>query len=436
MFASKPLTGDWYLAGGTIDVSDANAITRGLDVGLTFDRWFTSTTGSGAQQDDGYYRFMALALSKAGYPLTDAVVPLGSALDGKQGEAHYFVLPEHNHLQMLNGNGGTELHELMVRCLIPRILAHRDKRLKSFDVSLPEMPVVLLFPTDQSKLIAKAQVVGLDDQQQVVVVDDGKLQSLQLPAGEYDWPQWWGGNQLIASWYHDGVSDIVVVRDNQQIVNITNNGESDFPAIQADGMLATFLSEGNLIVRSVGGMAQVVVQGPVKLVAPPIFLGDKIYFLHQQADGRFELRWVQAYKKAVPLASTKLVADNVVSWTKIGSGLLAFQETANGLKPIPVVSGFSAVLDVDVALGVKALHSIQGLPKVSEIAVAGDGTIYVGWGIQLHQLDMTCLPTETMNRLEEARRRLAGESPTEMKQVGVDQLLPLVAEGIYRVDAK
>lgn len=431
-----PLSSDWFLLAGTTIPSGGSKLATYFDVA----NWLDSVSlGEGVGQDIPAYRLGARALMQVGVENgSDGMVPVSSALcEGLAGGAHTFILQNHNHSQMLQGNGGTELHRQMLICLLPKIVAHQDVKVKAFDTWLPELPSVDLFPIERTKDLAQAQLVGVNSRGDVAgLTSSGQLTQFNLPAGQYSWPQWIGETELVAERMNNGSYNIVAIRSNGSVVQLTSNGRSRYPVVQDDGRLVVFQSEDDLVVRSMGGMAQVLVAGNVNLDSPPVFLGDTIYFSNLTSDGRHELRKVKVGAKQLSMGAAQVVAADVAYPIRVGDLLLAFQRDGGKLKPIAVTKNWTGLVDFEVQLALQFLLKQSNLPSLNELEVTNDGQVYVGMDGSLRRLDVRKLPGKTLTRLEELRRRIKGYPPQPVPTVTLDEVLPMVARDFGQVDSK
>jgi len=416
LLQSHPLDASWTLVGSKVEPIKGNAFARNVNVVLLLDRLFLE---DGSDQDVLLYRLGALILEKAGVKGgSDGLVPLQSALcEHYAGNAQRIQLAsDHNHAEMLRGNGGMELHDAMLKPVMPYILAHQQKALRNqgFDLWLPEMPTIRLPIAQTGDALRTARLVWTDEQGKTLIVAShwDNPQELQLPmGGTLAWPQWMG-DDLIATWQHDAGTDIVLIQASDgRVVQLTNDGKSLLAAPNADGSLITLVDNGDLILRSAGGLAKVVVRGPLQLDSPPVFLGDKLYFAVKNSAGGADLRWVGLRAQGYRLSRTKLVERQVNHPMRIGSLLLAVR-LGSEHTTLTVVTGRWGTLRAELTTGTKLLNTAASTGQVilpTQVDMDNqDGSVYLITGQDLRQLDLSGLLTSGSLAIDAVAPRHAG----------------------------
>ncbi|MFA5010096.1 MAG: hypothetical protein WC553_02615 [Patescibacteria group bacterium] len=428
------LTSDWYLLGGTIDVSDEGSIQRNLDLLLAGDQLFTRATNAGAVQDAAYYRATGLALDRLGAGPSDGIVSLDSALSrdskhfrGYAEDANTIVIPMHNHSEMLQDNGGTELWMTVMDILIPRILPPQSK-VDNFDLWLPELPDDIKLPSYSSgTTLADARLVFANQQGEIWVRSDSQesLTQLRLGSGQFSWPQWLN-NDLILTRAQTGRSDIIAVQsDDGRVVQLTIDGKSSLAGVSDDGKWIAFVSDGNLMLRDKAGMAKILVTGPMELDSPPVLIGEQVYFAIKQGSG-YSLYSVNVADKEVPLEATKSVAVGVSQPMKIGTGLLALKPVGDKTQLV-VVSVFGLGLFNQKLNSVLEVFDQSTIPSISAMDIDSRGlgqswadfNVYLVSGDQIRRLKMD----------------LVAQSQSQLVKVTWETLAPPVAPGI-QLDVK
>ncbi len=384
-----PLDSSWTLIGGKVKPTGKSVIARNLDLGFLLDRTLLE---GGNDQDTKAYQVGALIMKEMGVTCgSDGVVPLDSALcRGYAGGANTIVLPsDHNHSQMWWGNSSMEAHDAMLKPIIPYILANKEANKKlHLTMWLPEMPVIKI-PETQTDGLEQARLVWGNEEGGISVADSqfANPRKLYLPEGRYFWPQWFGDG-FVATWSHQGGNDIVSVFDGQ-VVQLTTDGQSSL-ATAGDGKIV-FLGNGNLVLRTAGGLAKVLVRGPLLMEYPPVIMGDKVYFTVSNSLGGADLRWVSTEVSDYPLAKTRLVESQVTHPMKIGDVLLAVKVGADS-SSLTVVTGKWGTLRATLATGMKTLNeSFAGgsvpLPTLLDMD-SQENWLYLVIGNDIRQLDV------------------------------------------------
>ena len=378
-----PLDDSWTLIAGETTPSKPG-LTKYIDLGIWLDRALLEQS---QDQDFKAYQVGAYVLQQGGIKEgSDGVVGINSAAcDGFSGDAEVIVLEDHNHSQMWWGNGGMELRRAMLRPVMPYIIAHQEAQLSrpefDFDLWLPELPTLNL---------PKAQLIDLE-QARLVWVEDGRLVvsgetvinpiALRLGGGRFEWPQW-SGDDLVATWHHDGGLDIVRVRaDTGQMVQITTDGKSRMVGAQDrdDGCMVAFESGDLMVMDVVSGLARVLVEGPLSLTSPPIFVGNRLYFAIDQS-GVQEVRWVNPKLSHRSLQQTALVESVTTCPMRLGVAALALKEVDNSDTELVLISPWwtgKVPVGRQVVSVADALQAI-GMPPVTWVDVSSQsGTVYL-----------------------------------------------------------
>lgn len=404
-----PLTRDWFLFGSTIQPLAKGLMSRNIGVALLG----SSKLPFGANQDRPVYTLGARLIEECGCKRgSDGMVPLESAwCAGFAGDANTIMVENHDHSEMLQGNGGLDLHRKVLECLLPVILRHNDPKLKSFDWFLPEVPLIDI-PKAQTDGLKQARLVWVDEDGNIWVADDqfANPRKLYLPEGRYSWPQWMGDG-IIATWWHQGGNDIVFISTDGKVGQLTNGGISSLAAV-GNGKIA-FLSNGNLVLRTTGGLAKVLVKGPLLVEYPPVFMGNKLYFAVANSLGGADLRWVSTEASDYPLAKTKLVESQVNHPIKVADDvLLAFKISGNN-SVITVITGKWGVLRATLTAGMKELNKAlrEGhipLPTLVDMD-SQEKWLYVVIGNDIRQLDLAAI----------AQTIASGEDSMTLDQIAV-----------------
>lgn len=384
-----PLTSDWFLIGSTIKPLAKNLMARNLGVALLA----SSKLPFGANQDRPVYTLGARMIEECGYERgSDGMVPLESAwCVGYAGDAHRIRVTDHDHSEMLQGNGGMELHRKVLECLLPEILRQRSSREESFDLWLPELPMVAM-PRIQADGLERARLAWINENGGISVAHSqfANPRELCLPDGQYSWPQWMG-NDILATWSHRSGDDIVLISDSR-VVQLTDNGVSSLAAAEAGKIV--FLSDGDLMIRTTDGAAKVLVCGPLSMEYPPVLMGDKVYFSVDNAAGGSDLRWVSTKVSEYPLTSTKLVERQVFHPMKIGQVLLAIR-AGDDDSAVTVITGRWGTLRTTLAAGMKSLNEMLAdgqvpLPTLIDMD-SQENWLYLAIGGDIRQLDLVAI---------------------------------------------
>lgn len=359
----RRLDASWTLIGGQVQPAGDGVMSRNLQLGWLLDR---ALLADGNDQDVKAYQVGALVMQKAGIAGgSDGVVPLSSALcEGHAGDARIVRLQsDHNHSQMWWGNGSMELHDAMLAPMMPHILAKRiGQPTQHPTMWLPELPTVD-WSASSTVDLAAAQLVWSDDRGRLMVANSqfGDVHELSLPTGMWQWPQW-AGDGVLASWSDGERSDVVMVNADGSCTQLTSDGQSTLAALDPAGLRIAFVQNDRLVLRMTGGSAKVLVKDSVVLDAPPVFMGEKLYF-STKTTGGWELRWVSTKIADYPLSKTKLVASSTNYPMRIGEALLAV-EVGSSDSELTLVTGRWGAWRAKLAIGVTALNSAVDVAQV------------------------------------------------------------------------
>ena len=387
----------WTLVGGKVKPAGDGVISRNLALGWLLDR---ALLAGGNDQDVKAYQIGALIMQKAGVAESDGVVPLSSALcEGYAGKAQTILLAsEHNHSQMWWGNSGMELHDAMLKPLMPYILAGRENtEIPHLTMWLPEMPVITI-PKIQTDRLERARLVWINEDGGISVADSQFANPcvLYLPDGKYSWPQWMG-NDILATWSHCLGDDVILISDGR-VTQLTNDGKSSLATGEA-GMVA-FVSGGDLMLRTMDGATRVLVCGPLLMDYPPVIMGKKLYFSVSNPAGGADLRWVSTVVNDYPLARTRLVDNQVMHPMKIGQVLLAVRIGSDD-SAVTVVTGRWGALRATLTAGMKSLSQMLSdgqipVPTLVDMD-SRENWLYLVVGDDIRQLDVATIAQTVVN---------------------------------------
>ncbi len=385
LHSKHPFTEDWLLVGSKIPPLSRSLMGRNIGVAFLT----SSKLPFGANQDRPVYTLGARLIEDSQHKGSDGMVPLSSAwCEGYTGDARTLLVENHDHAEMLQGNGGLEVHRAVIDWLFPRILQKTESESGTFDLWLPDVPVINI-PQTQADGLDQARLVWINEDSGISVADSqfANPRKLYLPQGWYSWPQWMD-DKLLATWNYAGGSDIVLISGNK-VVQLTRDGKSSLASV-GDGLIV-FVSNGNLVLRTNGGLSRVLVQGPLAIEYPPVVLGGKVYFSTTNFSGGSDLRWVSLEANEYPLGKTRLVDNRTLCPIKIGPVLLAIRAEADE-STVSVVTGQWGTLRVSLTVGAKALNEVLSDGQIPMPTLMGmdsqENWLYLAIGGDIRQLNL------------------------------------------------
>ncbi len=384
LHSKHSLTKDWLLVGSKIPSLSQSLMGR--NIGIAF--LASSKLPFGANQDRPVYTLGARLIEDLVYEGSDGMVPLSSAwCEGYAGDASTLLVANHDHAEMLQGNGSLEVHRAVIDWLFPRILQKTEPKIGRFDLWLPDVPVTNI-PQTQADGLDQARLAWINEDGGISVADSqfANPRKLYLPEGLYSWPQWMD-DKLLATWNHAGGSDIVLISGNK-VVQLTRNGKSSLSSV-GEGLIV-FVSDGDLVLRTNGGLSRVLVRGPISVQYPPVVLGGKVYFSTTNSSGG-DLRWVSLEANGCSLTKTRLVDTRTLCPIKIGSVLLAIRAEADQ-STVSVVTGQWGTLRMSLMAGTKALNEVLSDGQIPMPTLVGmdsqESWLYLAIGGDIRQLDL------------------------------------------------
>lgn len=387
LLSQHPLDNSWTIMAGT--TTPSRGVGKYIDLAIWLDR---AMFAQSQDQDFKAYQVGAYVLEQGGIlGGSDGVVGVDSALCTKfAGSATTVTLPAHNHSQMWWGNGGLELRREMLRPVIPYIVANQlpasSPFINGFDIWLPSTPVLDL-PKNQIADLKTAELVWVSDGELVVAKSAG-ASAIKLTLGRgFTWPSW-SGDDIVATWEHDGRSDVIVAKaDTGEVIQLTEDGNSRLAVACDDDSMIAYKAHDLMVMDSSTGLARVLVQGPLVLTSPPVFVGNRLYFAVNN-NGVDEVRWVNPKLNDRRLDQTARVGAVVTRPLKFGSAALAFNSQGELVLISPWWTGRSP-LSNQVQSVIYELSGM-GMPTIDLVDFASStGDVYwVCGGNQICQLDL------------------------------------------------
>lgn len=438
----SPLDEKWILYGGTVEsrkgsvwtlVELADALLLKGDSADVSARW--SPAGA--------------ALIEAGGDISgsDGLVSLNSAWAvGLTNGAQTRLMVDYNHHEILHGKGGElDLYRQILWDLVTfPPLSNPEPTFGDMDFQLPSLE---LFELSESKRIdfSKSNRVWITGGQISVSADEVEGNNinpgsshLDIGMGEFSWPMWCQGN-ILTTWVLNGVSDIVLIRVNGEVSQLTTDGQSELASSNDDGSLTVYISGGRLLVRSCDGLTRIVISEQLNISTPPVVWGNKIYFAHQNSVGVYNLYWVNKDAQHYALDDAKLIAQSTCHPVKIqspwGDILVAIRIVGDNVE-------LTAVLDNRLGAGRQTFNGLienldsylQELNLSVQAQVAMDsqtGYLYIEHNGEIRQFDASKL----MSKFGVWVQEISDGGGATVYRSDIDEILPIIAVGV-QLDVK
>jgi len=348
------------------------------------------------------------------------------------------LMADYNHHEILHSKGGElNLYRQILWDLVTfSPLNNPEPYFGSLDFQLPNLE---LFQLPKSKRVdfSTSNRVWIDNGQVVVSADEitnGNLipnsKRLDLGNGVFSWPMWHQGN-ILTTRDLDGTFDIILVRIDGEVLQLTTDGQSRFASPNDDGTLIAYISGGRLLVRSPGGLARIVIDEQLNIDTPPVIWGNKIYFAHKLSGGEYDIYWVSINAQCYRLDQAKQVAKSTCNPTRLqspwGNLLITTRILGDDIELAVLLDdkwGISKKMFNGVLVDLNQHLDDLGFSTDCQLAMdSTNGYLYLVYGGEIRQLDTVQLVVNIQDWIQQATtsRAIVVES--------IDDILPVIGFG-------
>lgn len=432
-----PLDGSCFLYVGEVPPMSDSALARYITPLLLFDAWAwkaDSLTGHLA------YQFGARVIEVDGdVSGSDGVVSVDSAsARGFSQQAVARHMGERDHSQIIQGSqADLALHQQMYSDMVSILPPKNkiDEEFGHFDLWLPEIPVLDIARRPDADLKSARLAWAYEGQ---IYTADGRGTSayrLELGTGKFSWPRWIG-DHLVVTRIQGSSTDLWLVSGDRRMVQLTADGKSELASPQNDGLLLAYISDGRLMLRSIGGLVRGVIGERLQLSTPPVIYEDKIYFATLGEGGEYDLYWVSLQAQGYALSQARRVGEATSAPMRVGDFLLACQQEDDRTIVTLVLGGMFGINHARLSLPLRWAISQPELGRVTRVdmdSVSQD--VYFVADTVVRRIDQAAAGSYLGDWAKEITSMMSEKREGQFLIPTLDEVAPVVSPGI-QLDVK